>query len=152
MMKLKKIIYASRAVHPMSEAELVDLLSRARTRNQAAGVTGMLLYAGQSFLQMLEGDAASLEHIYASISRDPRHNALRLLAEEPIGMRRFTDWSMGFDHIDEDRLGNELPGYRSATDYPLVSANLVRNGAVAETLLGLFARNDTPGVQARHSA
>jgi hypothetical protein len=48
---------------------------------------------------------------------------------------------MGFEHVDQDRLIAEVPGYRPETRYPLVSANLITNARVAETLLSLYATN-----------
>jgi len=140
---LSKLIYASRATHPMSDDDLTDLLSTARTNNQKHELTGLLLYCNQSFLQVLEGEPDRIEKLYSKIEADPRHTQLRLLYRAPIEQRKFSSWSMGFEHIDEDRLASTLPGFKPATRYPLVNADLIRNGTVAETLLNLYQRNTT---------
>lgn len=140
---LNKLIYASQAVEPMSASELAELLERARKRNAAAGITGLLLYGEQSFVQLLEGANADLLPIYRSIERDRRHKTLRLLSYEPIAARRFADWSMGFAHVEEDLLRRTLPGYRPASCFPLVDPQLVRDAAIAETLLMLYRSNPT---------
>jgi hypothetical protein len=107
---LSKLIYASRAARPMSESDLTGLLTKARKNNEKFDLTGLLLYCNQSFLQILEGEPNHIESIYAKILVDPRHTQLRLLERAPIEARKFASWSMGFEHIDEDRLANSLPG------------------------------------------
>ena len=138
---LSKLIYASQAKRPMSPEELTQLLTVARTNNEKHGLSGLLLYCNQSFLQVLEGETEALDALYQKIERDERHDRLRLLARVPIETRKFAGWSMGFEHVDEDLLAETLPGFKPATRYPLVSADLVRNGTVAETLLSLYERN-----------
>jgi hypothetical protein len=138
---MRRIIYASRATRDLAPDELVDLLATARALNDQAGLTGMLVYAGQSFLQALEGEPEALEETYARIRRDGRHTGLRLLQDVETATRRFPDWSMGFEHADEDDLIDSLDGYLPATVYPLVNPDVVTNGTVAETFLVLYARN-----------
>ncbi|HET9073733.1 MAG TPA: BLUF domain-containing protein [Solirubrobacteraceae bacterium] len=134
------IVYTSRAVAPMSDAQLTGLLEAARGRNAAHGVTGMLLYAYESFMQQLEGDDAAVNAIYASIAADPRHTELRLLSRRPIRTRRYDRWAMGFEHPDAPSLATRLPGYHGALDHPLAAAALVPNAEIAETLLEFCAR------------
>jgi hypothetical protein len=138
---MKRIIYGSQATEDFSPEQLIELLASVRASNVRAGLSGMLLYCGRSFLQLLEGDEAALEQTYRRIEADSRHTNLRLLLDETVDERLFPDWSMGFDHVDDDELAEELPGYTPATLYPLMNPDLVTNGRVAETLLGLYARN-----------
>jgi hypothetical protein len=138
---MKRLIYCSQATHDFSPEELVELLSSARDLNIRAGLSGMLLYCSQSFLQMLEGDADALEATYARVAVDPRHKNLRLLMDAEVPTRLFPDWSMGFEHVDEDELAQELPGFTPATTYPLLNPDLIINAGVAQTLLNLYAKN-----------
>lgn len=135
---LQKLIYASQAIKPVDTGSLQAILEKARTRNEQDGVTGFLLYADESFLQILEGEEAVLDDTFARIEKDPRHSGLRLLQRSPISKRRFGAWSMGFDLPDTRSLGT-LPGYQPSKRYPLVSPDLVRNGTVAELMLGRYA-------------
>ena len=52
---LSYTIYISFAAIRLSQHELLDLLKKARLRNQAQGLTGMLLYRDGTYLQYLEG-------------------------------------------------------------------------------------------------
>jgi hypothetical protein len=136
-----KIIYASRATRPVSDTDLENILATSRRNNAESGLSGQLMYCGDSFLQILEGDLEPLNAAYERIANDDRHTELRRLAFAPIPVRKFGEWTMGFEHVDEDRLIAEVPGFRPATKYPLVSASLITNATVAETLLSLYASN-----------
>ena len=138
---MKRLIYCSQATHDVSPDELVTLLELARERNAAAGLSGMLLYSGQSFLQMLEGDDAALDATYDRILVDERHMNLRLLKDAQVNVRMFPDWTMGFEHVDDEDLAEELDGFTAAIRYPLVNPDLITNAGVAETLLTLYGRN-----------
>lgn len=101
----------------------------------------MLLYCGQSFLQVLEGAPETLDAVYAKIRVDERHENLRLLFDGEVAAPLFPDWTMGFEHVDEDELADELVAFTPSTYYPLVNPDLVTNAGVAETLLRLYAKN-----------
>lgn len=133
------IVYVSRAVKKMDTDDLAALLEVARERNEAHGVTGMLLYAYGSFMQQLEGEPDAVDAIFASIQRDPRHGDLRLLSRREISERRFSAWTMGFEHPQALSLSQRLTGYLASIPHPLVSAELVPNTEIAEALLGLSA-------------
>ena len=138
---LSKLIYASQAVRPCSESDLESLLVAARRHNASHGLSGLLLYANQSFLQILEGELDELTVLYERIATDARHTRLRLLVSAPISTRKFACWSMGFEQIDERQMSASLPGFMPACEYPLVNPALIRDGVVAETLLDLYQRN-----------
>ena len=101
--------YASAATTPFDSNELFELLSKARTNNQALGVTGMLLYHEGSFIQILEGDQETVEALYAKISQDPRHSNALLLFRRTVEERSFGDWTMGFYLVDTS-VASSLPG------------------------------------------
>ena len=88
-------MYESSATEGFGAADLAALLTQARARNRAFGVTGMLLTESGWFLQALEGPELIVKNLMASIKRDPRHAHVRVLAEETVQRRRFPDWAMG---------------------------------------------------------
>jgi Sensors of blue-light using FAD len=138
---VKRLIYCSQASHDFSPDELIALLAIARRNNESKGLSGMLLYCSQSFLQMLEGEPAELAAAFARISADDRHSGLRLLLDADVPGPMFPDWSMGFDHVDDEEMADELEGYTPATQYPLMNPDLITNAGVAQTLLTLYAKN-----------
>ena len=138
---MKRIIYASQATFDFSPDELGSLLEKARAKNEQAGLSGMLLYSSQSFLQVLEGDEDALATAYARIKVDDRHTNLRLLMEEEVDAPLFPDWTMGFEHVEDEELAENVTGFTPALEYPLVNPDLVTNAGVAQTLLKLYAKN-----------
>ncbi len=74
---------------------LRDILSIARDRNGATGVTGYLLYDRDLFAQVLEGPRAAVEAVMKSIRADKRHDTVLVLGHRPVLTRDFGAWSMG---------------------------------------------------------
>ncbi|GAA3929180.1 BLUF domain-containing protein [Hymenobacter algoricola] len=93
------IVYQSCAVGHPSLAELRQLLRQARANNDQLGITGLLLYGNDSFLQVLEGEAAVVQNLYARIRADYRHAQVVTLADGGIADRIFPNWSMGFQGL-----------------------------------------------------
>jgi hypothetical protein len=93
------LIYVSSATRGMSEEELLSLLEQSRSRNIRQNVTGMMLYAGGNFFQVLEGDEKDVEEIYEAIVSDERNKGNIVIVKENINARTFPDWSMGFKHL-----------------------------------------------------
>ncbi len=90
------LTYRSRATSTPSVSELQSLASKARRRNRALGVTGMLLFEDGRFLQTLEGPPEGLEAIWNSVARDQRHSEIEVLSEHVVPARLFSDWDLLF--------------------------------------------------------
>ena len=65
----------------------------------AGGVTGMLFYGNGTFLQVIEGEATTVDELVGKIARDPRHEDIRILSRKAIEHREHPDWSMGFEQV-----------------------------------------------------
>lgn len=96
MASLIQLIYASATTGDPKEAELAELLRAARLNNGRIGLTGMLLYTGGSFFQVLEGDADTVDAVFATIADDARHTSVVMIIRERIRTRSFGQWSMGY--------------------------------------------------------
>ena len=107
---MKQLIYVSSAVSAMSEEELEALLDKARARNASRDLTGVLLYAGGNFIQVLEGDEQDVDEVFANILGDSRHEGCIVVRDEPIASRRFPDWSMGYRKYTDAETA-AVPGY-----------------------------------------
>jgi hypothetical protein len=102
------MVYVSSATHALDESKLADLLRVAQENNRRIDVTGLLLYKGGNFMQVLEGADQAVLDVYDKISRDPRHHGALPLLREQITERRFPNWSMSLKNVDhistEDRI------------------------------------------------
>jgi hypothetical protein len=61
----------------------------------------MLLVENGRFLQALERPDDEVRGLTAHIARDPRHEHVRVLIEEPTDARRFPDWAMAHGHVGD---------------------------------------------------
>lgn len=97
--RLYELAYISSSVQTMKEAELNAMLEAARNNNHNQALTGMLLYADNTFLQVLEGEQRQVEHLFEKIRTDPRHIHVMLIHQGPIDRRHFPDWKMGYRRL-----------------------------------------------------
>lgn len=75
-MALVQLIYVSSLVSLDMESELGKILESSVRHNLENGITGMLLYSGGNFIQVLEGDQDKVGETYERILADPRHISL----------------------------------------------------------------------------
>jgi hypothetical protein len=109
MKSLTSLIYASEATEEFHEHEIPDLLKQVRLANARHELTGMLLYIGGSFVQVLEGRLEMVEAAFGTIRRDQRHAHVNLIISEPILERAFEGWTMIHKTLDSVEAG-ELIG------------------------------------------
>ena len=93
-MRLKSLTYTSRARLDLSSGDLSDIHETARHLNALDGVTGLLIFNGTRFLQIVEGAEDAIDNLLARLRADPRHSALEVRDERFAGERSFPDWSM----------------------------------------------------------
>lgn len=92
---LVRLMYASRATAPVTEADLAPILKTSREHNPAEGITGLLCFSDGMFVQVLEGGRDAVNARYKRIVQDHRHRDVILLAYEEITERDFPGWTMG---------------------------------------------------------
>lgn len=99
-----RLTYASTTNHEWTPEELLSLLTECQTNNAANNITGILLYAHETFFQVLEGEETIVNRVYERIKKDKRHKDCTMIEVEQIKERAFPYWSMGFEKIDLDHL------------------------------------------------
>ena len=97
---LVRCLYVSRSAVAITAAVLDPILLQSRTKNPKLGITGLLCYRDDIFVQVLEGGRDAVCELYNAIVRDDRHKDVRLLMFEEIEERRFNNWSMGKVNVD----------------------------------------------------
>ncbi len=108
MTSLVHCIYVSTASHSFLPGELAELTAAAREKNKRLNITGVLLYMSGRFFQVLEGEFAAVEDVYASIVADKRHREVTQIIFETISRRSFSDWSMSLINLSGDKLDQIL--------------------------------------------
>ncbi len=93
------LAYFSTATKYFSEQELKQLLTYSKENNQKINITGILLFIEGCFLQILEGEQATVNTLYHKIKKDTRHSDILRIFEGETTERVFKKWSMGFKNI-----------------------------------------------------
>jgi EAL domain-containing protein (putative c-di-GMP-specific phosphodiesterase class I) len=94
--QLYQVVYCSTATEALTREKVERLLRMSQQRNEKLGITGMLLCAGRSFLQVIEGEKQNVETLIRSIEKDDRHRNITVIVREPIPERSFGEWTMGY--------------------------------------------------------
>jgi hypothetical protein len=97
-MNLVRLIYSSKSETQaeIMNQELKSIFKIANTRNAERGISGMLLFSNQYFLQALEGSRSEVNEIFMKIVSDQRHSEVQIISCIDISKRRFDQWSMGW--------------------------------------------------------
>lgn len=78
----------------MSNEDLFSLVEKAAENNKREGIAGLLLLAGDRFLQVLEGPVTAVNALFQRICHDDRHHTIELISYEPAAESYFEDWNM----------------------------------------------------------
>ncbi|MCI1899233.1 MAG: diguanylate phosphodiesterase [Enterobacter sp.] len=104
---LTTIIYRSHICANVPVKALEEMVNAANRMNRHSDVTGILLFNGTHFFQLLEGPEESVNTIYQHICSDPRHSNVVELLHDHGPHRRFGNAGMElFDlrHYDREEV------------------------------------------------
>jgi len=93
-MDLKSLTYTSLARLDLDIADLENIHRSARELNALDGITGLLVFNGNRFLQIIEGAQSAIDDLVERLRNDPRHTAFEIRDERTVAERSFPDWSM----------------------------------------------------------
>ena len=93
-MALKSLTYTSLARLDLQASDLEAIHRAARELNALDGITGLLIFNGTHFLQVIEGDEQAIDDLVERLRRDCRHNGFEVRDEHLIDQPSFPDWSM----------------------------------------------------------
>lgn len=141
MTRLVQLIYVSNASHLLSQDELLAILEASVRHNSRQNVTGMLLYANGSFMQVLEGDDAAVAETMSRIRADTRHHNIYELCASPVDSREFGTWSMGFRALTPADAAT-WPGYAPYFEHGFEAAHHRGETGVAVEMLKAFAQKN----------
>jgi hypothetical protein len=93
-LRLKTLTYTSRARLDLGDEDLAAIHETARHFNALDGISGLLLFDGSRFLQIVEGAEDAVDNLVERLRMDPRHSAFEIRDERFVDRRSFPDWSM----------------------------------------------------------
>jgi|KBSMisStaDraftv2_1062788.scaffolds.fasta_scaffold176150_1 hypothetical protein len=114
-MSLKSLTYTSLARLDLQASDLEAIHRTAREVNALEGISGLLIFNGTHFLQIIEGAPDAIDELLDRLRRDPRHNGLEVRDEQQVERRSFPDWSMELVRVSasyfeaKDTVSERLP-------------------------------------------
>ena len=101
---LHHTLYISQLAPDHGPEVVPAILQVARATNPLHGITGVLVFDGERFAQLIEGPPDPLHKLMANIGRDVRHTHMRILHQGSLAQRYFADFSLGyadFEHVNQ---------------------------------------------------
>lgn len=89
-----RLLYISEAKEGITEDAVNAVLKSAAKNNPPLGITGLLVYGGGVFAQILEGPERTVLQKYVNLSNDERHHNCRIVYITTAKERIFKDISM----------------------------------------------------------
>jgi hypothetical protein len=99
---LIRTLYVSRSVGPQTSTVTAQILATAQSKNKQLGITGVLCQGQGLYLQVLEGERAAVQGLYARLVVDRRHQDVQMLLLEEPTQRRYPNWSMAHVSLHHD--------------------------------------------------
>ena len=96
-MDLIELIYTSLARVDSDVSDVQDILASSEKNNAAVSITGLLLFDGERYIQILEGMPSDVERLFDVIRDDSRHESLELIHKGGILSRSFKTWRMAYE-------------------------------------------------------
>ena len=114
-MSLKSVTYTSLARLDLEASDIEAIHHTALELNALDGITGLLIFNGTHFLQIIEGAPNAIDDLVERLRRDPRHSGLEIRDVRPVGDRSFPDWTMELVKVSgsyfeaKDSVSDRLP-------------------------------------------
>ena len=102
-MRLRTLTYTSRARDGLGEADVEAIHATSLTLNALDGITGMLVFNGTDFLQVVEGAEEAIDDLVQRLRADPRHHAFTVREDKFAEQRSFPDWGMALTRVSRGR-------------------------------------------------
>jgi len=113
---MKRLIYISTAIDSIQNSDIDDIVATAERVNEMQSITGVLMFNGLNFLQLLEGPRSNVENIFNRILTDRRHVSVTTVLSEAAQMRIFPDWQMAARRTPALDGDHEFKNLRVMTD------------------------------------
>ena len=93
---LLRLTYVSRAADSLDSKQLTEILKQARINNTEKGITGILVFNKNYFLQCVEGSRIAINELLNALVADNRHHDLQIIEAREVNERIWGEWSMDY--------------------------------------------------------
>ena len=110
-----QLVYSSVPAKKTMQSHLYMILRHARLKNELRGVTGVLAFVDNVFIQVLEGEKKDVMNTFEKIRKDARHTNIKILLEGEVDNRTFPNWEMAYACPGERDMANWRGLYNATT-------------------------------------
>jgi len=103
---LKQLIYTSIPNVAIQTLLTPEFVRQIQAKNRRLEITGTLVSRSGKVMQIIEGPADSVNRLFASILRDPKHREVVLVLERIVPEREFPNWAMTTFDVDKQPFEN----------------------------------------------
>ncbi len=98
------IVYVSTASNDLKKNEIQDILNHSKEWNNENDVTGLLLFSGGNFFQIIEGEKNKICGLFEDIKLDKRHHNVTQIFGKEIHKEAYDGYDSDFvsDEADYD--------------------------------------------------
>lgn len=94
------IVYVSTVTQEMESNEIKDILNNSKEWNNKNGITGLLLFSGGNFFQIIEGEKDMISELFQEIKSDKRHHNIIQIFGKEIHKEAYDGYDS--DYVSED--------------------------------------------------
>ncbi len=92
-----QLLYVSRLAPGCTWEIVKEIVAAARLNNRVHGINGALLFDGERFCQLIEGNETAVRALLRNIARDTRHAQMKILFEAGSAAGKATQrWASGY--------------------------------------------------------
>ncbi|ARV11378.1 hypothetical protein BTO09_03045 [Gilvibacter sp. SZ-19] len=94
------VCYVSTAISTITNDNVNEVFDGIVEKNLSLGITGVLLFSHENFMQVMEGPPHNLLPLYETIKRDQRHHHIIEILNQSTSERMFENYQTGFSIVD----------------------------------------------------
>ena len=99
--ELHEVLYVSTLAPGAPLQVVAQIAAKARLVNEAAGITGLLIFDGMRFCQQIEGSRKEVLALTQRILQDKRHTQVEILRHGPLDTRRFKRFALAYADMND---------------------------------------------------
>lgn len=95
-----RLLYVSKLSPGFGPAAVASITRISRLNNARDGISGLLIFDGESFAQLLDGPQPAIEALLERLQADARHGSIDLQILQPLAAgRRFPTWQLAYHEM-----------------------------------------------------
>ena len=91
---MRRFAYISRARGDLTPNDIKDIVDKSIANNFLQAVSGVMIFDGKGFFQVIEGESLTIASLVQRIRRDTRHHAIEVVLDKPVEQVSYPSWGM----------------------------------------------------------